>query len=157
MKTLTGVLALMLALMFGASSVVIAAEKEKMAFPGAASAAKPAAGTTAGNSAQNICSQVKRKVLEMSRGVRTCVEKANKEARANDAKNCWDAFPKDASVKVDRSKGERIPDSECPAIGSSGSPAAKVSCFHSYATGDSICCAGKTCCAANGSLYCWNR
>ena len=34
MKTLTGVLALMLALMFGASSVVIAAEAERKATPG---------------------------------------------------------------------------------------------------------------------------
>ena len=39
MKTLPGVLALMLALMFGASNVVLAAEKEKMATPGASPSA----------------------------------------------------------------------------------------------------------------------
>ena len=39
MKTLTGVLALILALMFGASSVVVAAGMEKIATPGASPSA----------------------------------------------------------------------------------------------------------------------
>ncbi len=81
MKTLTGVIALMLALMFGASSVAVAAEKERMAVPGAA----------AGKGAQDMCSQTKMKLLDLIRTAEAC-EKANKEGRVNNAKNCWQAF-----------------------------------------------------------------
>ena len=104
--------------------------------------------------AQNTCSEVKMKVLNVLHAAAACAEKATKEGRVNDAKNCWNAFARQASVMSHRT-GERIPDSECPHIGPGGGGVdLKITCYHA----DYLvwCCGGGMCCdSAYGGYGCW--
>lgn len=108
-------------------------------------------------SEQNMCSQTKSSLLDQIRAAEACAEKANKKGRANDAKNCWNAFPKKTDVMSDRAQAEVIPESECPPIGpGGGSTGLKISCYHSgYLV---WCCSGGRCCdSAYGGYGCWSQ
>jgi hypothetical protein len=106
--------------------------------------------------AQNMCSQTKMRLLDQLRTAEGCAEKANKEGRVNDAKNCWNAFPRNTHVMSDRARAEVIPESECPPVGPGGGSVGRISCYHA---GNLVwCCGGGMCCdSAYGGYGCWRE
>jgi hypothetical protein len=107
--------------------------------------------------AQNMCSQTKMRLLDQIRTAEGCAEKSNKTVRVNDAKNCWNAFPRNTKVMSDRVRAEVIPESECSPIGPGGGGiGVRISCYHA---GNLVwCCGGGRCCdSAYGGYGCWSQ
>lgn len=105
---------------------------------------------TSPSRAQQACSQSKTEVLSrLAAAESACVEKAEKEGRADDAKRCRTAPAPAFDLTFDENL-RRVPDPECPPA-NPVEAAARVDCVSGVLGGGvgwAICCARTVCCWA---------